>query len=191
MTDKRKVIVKINGQNFTVVGNESEKYIKYIAEFVDSKINDILSNNKRLGQSAASVLAAFNIADEYYKNCLELEGLKENVVKPLQELESIKKEFEESKEKIKLLKEDNDGIKDELLQSKRELEKSTHKNKQYDQALKLKEEELVNSQKIIADLQNKLFENQIELVQTKKELEELVKTLDNENKKSKVSYSKF
>jgi len=68
MTDKRKVIVKINGQSFTVVGNESEKYIKYIAEFVDSKINDILSNNKRLGQSAASVLAAFNIVNPIFNH---------------------------------------------------------------------------------------------------------------------------
>jgi len=178
MTYKRKVVVKINGQDFTVVGSETEEYIKSIADYVDDNIKDITKKNSKLSQSMAAVLAAFNIADQFYKNHMELNDLRENVVEPLKELEVIKVELRDCKGKFEVLKGECDNYKDELIHSKREGEKSNKKIKQYEQALKFKEEEIQKSQKIINELQNKLFENQLELVQIKKELEESLKTMD-------------
>jgi len=180
MTNNRKVIVKINGQDFTVVGNESEEYVKGIADFVDENIKEIVKKNSKLSQSMAAILAAFNIADKYYRNSEELNQIKENVVEPLKELESIRAELNESKNKAETLKYECDTYKDELLQSKREIEYLNKKLRQYEQSLKLKEEELISTQKMINELQNKLFENQIELVQVKKELEESLRMLDKE-----------
>ncbi len=180
MTNKEKVIVRINGQDFTVVGNEPEEYIKGIADFVDDNIKDILKKNSKLSQSMAAVLAAFNIADKYYKNSIELDQLKKEVVEPLKELENIKVELNNNKSKAETLKYECDTYKDELLQSKREIEYLNKKLRQHEQALKLKEDELISTQKMINELQNKLFDNQIELVQTKKELEESLRTLDRE-----------
>ncbi|MGF7060749.1 cell division protein ZapA [Brassicibacter mesophilus] len=178
MTNNKKVIVRINGQDFTVVGNESEEYVKGIANFVDENIKEIVKKNSKLSQSMSAILAAFNIADKYYRNSTELSQIKENVVEPLKELESIKAELVDSKTKAETLKYECDTYKDELLQSKRELEHLHKKLRQYEQSLKLKEDELLNTQKMINELQNKLFENQIELVQTKKELEESLRILD-------------
>lgn len=178
MTEKRKVVVKINGQEITVIGNESAEYIKSIAEFVDEKICETQSKNSKLSQSMSAILTAFNIADQYYKNYVELTDLKEEIKEPLKELEELREKMKEYKaEKAKLI-EESDDYKEQVYQLNKELEKKNKTLKRQEQALEFKEDEIQKSEKIIGDLQNKLFENQLELVQTKKELDEFIKTLD-------------
>ncbi|AFS77931.1 cell division protein ZapA [Gottschalkia acidurici 9a] len=211
MTDRKKVIVNINRQDYTVVSIESEEYIKEIARYVDENIKEILDKNSKLSNTMAGVLAAFNIADRYYKKSYELKDIKENVVKPLNELEETKKELEETKIKIEIikeeseakvkaikeesetkiqsiieeneneiknLKEENEPYKEQLLKAKNEIEQLTKKNKQFENAIQIKEDELLSNQKIINDLQDKIFEHQMEIVQMKKQLEESLKLLD-------------
>lgn len=200
MNDRKKVIVTINGQEYTVVSIEPEEYIKQIAKYVDESIKEILDKNSKLSNTMAAVLAGFNIADRYYKNANELRELKQNVEKPLSELENIKKELEETKikmdlvkeeseEKIKkiteqseattkALKEESEPYKEELLECKKEVENLTKKNKKCESAIQIKDDELLNNQKIINDLQDKIFEHQMEIVQMKKQLDESLKLLD-------------
>ncbi len=180
MTERKKVVVKINGQDFTVIGNESEEYIRHIAKFVDEKISEVQSKNKKLTQSMASILTAFNIADLYYKSYIELTDLKEEIKEPLHEFEILKVKTENYEKEKNILEEERLEYKEELLSLKKEIDKKDSKIRRYEQALKLKENEIQKSEKIISELQNKLFENQLELVQTKKELEEFLKSLDEE-----------
>ncbi|EOD00926.1 cell division protein ZapA [Caldisalinibacter kiritimatiensis] len=180
MTNRRKVTVKINNNEYTVVGEESEEYIKSIAEFVDKQFKEIYEGNGKLTKFMSAILTAFNIADKYYRTHKELSELKEEVVEPLKELEYIKKELELKEKQLEEAQTQRDNYKEKLFEVKKELEINRKKVKQQEQALNLKENELQKSQKIINELQNKLFENQLELVQTKKELNEFVKTIDKE-----------
>ncbi len=52
--------------------------------------------------------------------------------------------------------------------------------KKNEQALELKEKELVEGQKMIKSLQDKIFDNQMELIEVKKELGEVIRRLDSE-----------
>lgn len=178
MTKQNKVIVKINGQDFTVVGDESEEYIKNIANYVDENIGELIEKNNKLSKSMAAILAAFNIADKYFKSSRELEQLKTDIVGPLKEYEKAKKELEELKKSFQEIKSEYEKCKFDLNKIKKLNESKDAKIKQYEQALQLKEKELENAQKIINDLQDKLFENQLELINTKKELEETLKTIE-------------
>lgn len=177
MTNKEKVIVNINGQEFSVLGNESEEYIKSIAKIVDDNIKEIMKKNSKLSQSAAAILAAFNIADKYAKTIKELKEVNESVVEPLKEFDQIKNDLDNTNNKLKLLKSECDNYKDELLQSKREIENLNKNLRQHEQNSKNKEDELVKANKSIDDLQNKLFEDQVEMVQLRKELREALKML--------------
>ncbi|SDZ29583.1 cell division protein ZapA [Proteiniborus ethanoligenes] len=178
MTNKERVIVNIGGQEFSVVGNESEEYIKGIAKLVDDNIKEITKKNKRLSQSMAAILAAFNIGDKYTKSLKDLNDLRKNTVEPLNQFEQMKSELEESKNKLQAVKSECDSYKDELLQSKREIEKLNRMIRKQEEDLKLKDEEVINNNKTIDDLQNKLFESQVEMVQIRKELREALKMLD-------------
>lgn len=200
MTDKKKVVVNINDQDYTVVSVEEVEYIKKIARTVDEDIKEILSKNTKLSNTMAAVLAAFNMTDRYYKNLSKLDGMKENVLEPLKELEAIKaklKEYEqkeetikeEYEEKVKVIEEtnskeleeltiDNEEMKNEIEELRKEVENLTKKNKKYENAIEIKDNDLLNNQKVINDLQDKIFEHQMEVMQTKKQLEVSLKRLD-------------
>lgn len=190
MTDKKKVTVNINNQDYTVVSvDEEDKYIKKIAKSLDEDIRQILEKNPKLGSTMASVLAAFNMADRFYKCEESMFEMKKDVVEPLKQLDSLKKQVKEYEEteaevkseckiKEKIIKEDNEQLKAELDKLKREVEMLSKKNRKNESALEIKDRELASDQKIINDLQDKIFEHQMEIMQSKKQLEESMKRQD-------------
>lgn len=177
MTNKEKVIVNINGQEFSVLGSESEEYIMSIAKIVDENIKEIMKKNNKLSQTMAAILAAFNMADKYTKTFNELNKINQEVVEPLKEFEKMKNDLEDSNSKLQGLRDECNSYKDELLQSKREIENLNKTIRQYEQELKAKEDELNRVSKSVDDFQNKLFEDQVEMVQLRKELREALKML--------------
>ena len=62
-----KVVVKINGKDYTLMGRENEGYLKEVAEYFDGKIAEVKSKNQLLSLVDATVLAGINISDELYK----------------------------------------------------------------------------------------------------------------------------
>jgi len=64
---KNKVVVDIYGEEYKIIGETSEEYIKMIADYVDKKMKQIANKNSRLSNSKVAVLAALNIADELSK----------------------------------------------------------------------------------------------------------------------------
>ncbi|MFA5524188.1 MAG: cell division protein ZapA [Tissierellales bacterium] len=177
MTNKKRVIVNINGQEFSVLGNESEEYISGIAKIIDDNMKEIIIKNNRLSQTMAAILAAFNMADKYTKTLKELNEINKNVVEPLKQFEKMKTDLVSNNNKLQGLKDECNSYKDELLQSKREMENLNKSVRQYEQELKSKDEELAKKSKSVDDLQNKLFEDQVEMVQLRKELREALKML--------------
>ncbi|WP_077367202.1 cell division protein ZapA [Anaerosalibacter sp. Marseille-P3206] len=180
MTEKNKVDVYIGGRNFTVVGNETEEYVKSIAAYVNSKIREAQKKNDRLNDSMAQILVAFNIADEYHRVYKELNELKKEIVEPMQKYEEMLETLKNANKRIEELENQCNLYKDELLETKLDSENKDRMLKKYKQASELKEEELKENQKIIKNLQDKLFDSQIELVEIKKELDETLKHF-NEN----------
>ena len=180
MTVKKKTEVYIDGRNFTVVGSENEEYIRGLAKYVDSKIKDVSSKNDRLCQTMSAILAALNITDELYKANETLAELEDQAKEPIEKYGDVSSELQEAKEKIKKLELSIIRYKDDLLKSKLDNEGIIKELKKQEQALEIKEKELVSSQKMIKSLQDKVFDNQIELIETKKELTEVVKSIDSE-----------
>lgn len=180
MTEKNKINVLIDGRNFTVVGNGSKEYVQMLASYVDEKIKEMTNKNDKLSGSMAATLAALNITDEFYKVNKELKTLKNQTKAPMEEYNTLHNELKEAKDKIQILEKSCNTYKDELLDAKRENERLNKNIEKQNQALKLKEKELKDSQNMIKKLQDKIFDNQIDLIETKKELEELIKSYNSE-----------
>lgn len=172
MTEKKKINVQIDGRNFTVVGSNSEIYVKELAEYVDCKIKNLTSKNDRLSQTMAATLAALNITDELKNTESKLKELESQAKEPIEKYEDVISDFEKAQETIKKLESKCTDYKDDLLKSKIESENANKNIKKYIHALDIKEKELVESQKMIKSLQDKIYENQIKLIDTKKELSE-------------------
>ncbi len=182
MTEKNKVDIMIDGRNFTVVGSKNEQYVVNIARYVDKKIKDLANNNDKLSQTMSAILAALNIADEYHTTKEKLEELEKQAKDPIQKYENVISKLEKANTTIEELETECGKYKNNFIKSKLEKDNSIQDVKKYEEALEIKEKELIDSQKMIKSLQDKVFENQIELIETKKELGELLKKLDSEEK---------
>lgn len=183
-----KVAVKINGKEYNLVGKEDEQYLRDIANFVNSKINEVKGKNPLLSLVDSAILASVNITDDLYKIGTESERLHEQkgqLLKENQELnkkirmlgeenEVIKKTQEgkgnEFNAKMDLLKEQINALSSEKSELSRLVEKGNRINKSViEENNKLKEE--ISKNKHLSDLLNK------EIVKIREENEVLNKEI--------------
>lgn len=180
MNENKKVEVLIDGRNFTIVGNEPRDYIRGIASYVDEKITEVTDKNDKLSGSMAATLAAINITDEYFKAKTELVKLKEEAKEPIEKYDELIEELENSKRKIEELNKKYEESKLHINNLEDEKEENDFKIKDNEKVLELKEKELKDNEDTIKRLQDKVFDSQVELIETKKELDESLKSFEKE-----------
>ena len=78
MTDKV-IEIEIYGQKYKikVKGEEDEKYISHLTSHVDQKMHEVAVKSKSADMFKIAVLAALNIADEYFLSQKQLDQLNE------------------------------------------------------------------------------------------------------------------
>jgi cell division protein ZapA len=64
---KQPVSVTILGERYTVRAEEDAAYVQKVAEYVESKLAEVVKGASGLPSSKAIVLASLNIADELFK----------------------------------------------------------------------------------------------------------------------------
>lgn len=76
---KNKVTVTIGGFDYTILADESEEHIKRSAALVDRKLQELA--HEPLSAVQKAVLAALNIADDYYKHQDSMSELRQQLLK--------------------------------------------------------------------------------------------------------------
>ena len=66
--DKIKTKVCLAGQEFPIVGNGSDEYVRQLEALVNSRIDDIRRKYPNMSLNRCTLLAMFNLADQ----CMEL-----------------------------------------------------------------------------------------------------------------------
>lgn len=183
MQRKNKVLIKIHGQEYPIVGAESKEYLLKVGSYVDEKMEEVAAANKRLSTSMVAVLTSINIVDQFFKLQEAYETLQKQQAAPMDELENLKVAYNNSI--AQLVEKDNiiaeltekleqlkvyEGNEEELVRLRNELEERTADLK--------KAEEMIN------DLQNKLFESQIKLVEIRRQMEEMLQYSEGETQQS-------
>lgn len=64
---KKSVEVSILGQKFQIRSESDDTYVTQIAGFVDKKMGEVIQSTKSVASLNVAILAAMNIADEYFK----------------------------------------------------------------------------------------------------------------------------
>ena len=70
-----RVVVTIDGRDYTIVAQEDEGYIRKAAALVDEKIAEVKAS-AQMGTLDCAVLACLNVADLYYKAQASSDGLR-------------------------------------------------------------------------------------------------------------------
>ena len=95
----RKVIVSIAGQEYTMVAEESEDYVRRCAGHVDSQVREVMQGGA-LSRADAGILAAPNIADQYFREQQASENLRRQVKDSVEEAAQLKNELSEARREI-------------------------------------------------------------------------------------------
>ncbi|WP_286316706.1 cell division protein ZapA [Romboutsia ilealis] len=177
MKEMNKVIVKINGSEYPMVGPKSEEHMLRVARYVDQEIRKITTANPKLSTSSASILSAINIADIFFECCDENEEL-------LKENEELNKKVGTGEEELKL-----EMRKLELsLQNKVKSEQDL--NTKIDKLNKLIEEQKSKISKLENDVQSKekqIKDHKVEV----DELKDLTKIAEEKARVAEQMSSKF
>ena len=93
---QNRITVTINGQEYTLVATEDASYMEKVARHVDSKIRE----GGKISSADAAILAALNMADEYFKGQEAGEKLRAQMKELLDESASLKLELSKCKQEI-------------------------------------------------------------------------------------------
>ena len=91
--------VNIAGQEYSLVAAEDEAYVRKVAQHVDIKVREVFKDG-RVSLANGAMLAALNIADEYYKEQEAAENLRRQLKEYLEEATKLKMELSEAKREI-------------------------------------------------------------------------------------------
>jgi len=193
------VVIKINGIEYNLKGEEREEYLQKVAVYVDTKLKSIMNNNAKLSLSSAAVLTAVNSVDDLFKCDLSYKDLCQDIELSEEKQKSQKDEIESLRKKLKNSEENNNklqekirsidlpeiykkhGLEIEKLNKEQEIAIETAQ-KHISENVKLTSEnkelkfQLQSSKYKIINLQNRLVENGVDLAKIKKILNNPLKS---------------
>ncbi|MBR5641098.1 MAG: cell division protein ZapA [Firmicutes bacterium] len=108
MSERNTVAVKIYGQEYNISGETSRDHIMRVADYVDNKMQEI-GEAVSASNSGVAVLAAVNIADEYFGREFEIEELKEKNDQLVSDTQRYALLWEEAKQSLAQYKEEMQG----------------------------------------------------------------------------------
>lgn len=167
MHRKNRVTVRIMGQDYKLVSEEPLEYMQSVAAFVDERMMEIATGNKKLSAAMIAVLTALNVADEFFKlqeekGAMEKQGMLpggdfetlHRQAKALSdELEERNRDYEKMVQDFETLM-DNSSVYEEELQSLRE------KMNMLSYELNSKEEQLKRSYQTVVDLRKQISDRE-------------------------------
>ncbi len=205
MSDRNTVAVRIYGQEYNISGETSREHIMRVADFVDGKMQEI-GSAINASNSGVAVLAAVNIADEYFSRESDIAELKEKNDQLVADTQRYALLWEEAKQSLAQYKEEMAGTR---AQQEENLRTLTDKNDRiaqltqqlqeisgHNEVLRARCEELTRrveaaegapeeAQRTIRELEAKsrdiessFFDIQMENIHLKNELENLRKQLN-------------
>lgn len=191
---RNKVIVRINGSEYTLMGEDSEDYLFSIANYVDKKVKEVLQSNSKHSTTSAAILTSLTLADDLFKARREIEIQKTSMKAPEEKIKEFQREYEELKlaymsvckeyedfkqeqaskeEDLNNLMEEYNKIYTSFIEKSDEYEKLLKENtyvKEQNQAL---ENKILENDMHIQNLKDQLLENQIELVKVRKDYKDI------------------
>lgn len=195
-----KVIVTIQGANYTMVGEKSEKEMLTIANYVNSEMEKLKESAPNLGSLKVSILTSLNLADLLFECSSEnevllgqVDELKEQLGQPNEEVEAqvvelrnllntremelsnSRREIERLNSIISEQKNQIDGLSNVSEDSKSEIEDYKAQIESLQNSLQETNERAELAESLSSEWQNKSFNLQLAIT----ELEEQLKTVNN------------
>lgn len=164
---KKRVLVNILGVNYPILTDEDDETMQQIEQLLSELVQSIKDENPKINNTTAMVLACLNLSEELYRIKAELERYKD-----MAKEYSVLSEYRTKLKQAMMETEQNEAKLTALLAKCERLDNENDELRDLIEEYEEKFSELRNENELnkrtITDLQNKLVENQIELVKTRK-----------------------
>lgn len=169
MPEEKKVVeLRILENDFSVKAGESEDYIREIATFVNDELTKVKERNPFTNHIRIAILGCMNVTELLFEAKKDVITAERKLETEASNINLIKDDLKASSETINELKESKLQLVEEKEQILKEIEEKNELLNQYREHLKQAKLESESNRKAILDLQNQLFESQIELVKANK-----------------------
>jgi len=124
MSDKNNTKVLIDGQVYTLSGQESEEYIQKVALYINNKLDTLKKsdNGQKMNTRLMNVLLALNIADELFKERTNAESFHARMDDKDRKIEALKNVVADSEDEKEALKLRLDELEKDINSYKKELD---------------------------------------------------------------------
>ena len=85
---EKPIRIKLLDHEYFIRSDENEEWVKNIAQYIHDKFGEIKENTEGLSETKTAILAAFDIASEYFQLLKARDDLVENIERRAQALNS-------------------------------------------------------------------------------------------------------
>lgn len=160
--------LRILDTDFSLKAKGNEEHIKVIADYVNSELEHVKTANPFTNHIRIAILGCMNITEKLLNAEEEIKNSEEAKENGLSEVNSVRDELETAKNLLAEEKNNYAVLAEEKELLQKELDEKDDLLAQYREHLRQSKVESETSRKTILDLQNQLFESQIELVKANK-----------------------
>ena len=176
-----KVSVSIYGQEYTIVGSESNEEILKIAAFLDSRMREVGDSVPGLSTTSVAILAGINISSDYFSDKEEVEALRHHNEKLTNDSlhyinlwEEVKRDFAKYKEENMALNRSKEELHRHLISKQAEIDELKNNQSKYKEEVKKNLElDMKKEKESVRELESNFFDLQMENIRLKNELDKL------------------
>ena len=77
---KKQYHIRVLGEDISVLSDSGDEHVETVVKYVNDKVKEIQNTTKTINTVHGAILAALNIADEYYK----VKEIKENICQQME-----------------------------------------------------------------------------------------------------------
>ncbi len=169
--EKKPIEVNIAGTILQVKNDNNELEIQKATDLANHELEKIRKSNPNINRIYLMVMGCMNLADMYCQSENHNKELADKIQELTNDKDSSDQQTEEKNKQIEQLNKKIDDLISAHNSLKEQLDQKNDLLNQYRDHIKQIKEENDTNRKSILDLQNKLFESQIELNKTQDDLE--------------------
>ncbi|MDZ5724594.1 MULTISPECIES: cell division protein ZapA [unclassified Acetobacterium] len=160
--------LRILDTEFNLKAKGNEEHIKLVSDYVNAELERVKAANPFTNHIRIAILGCMNITERLFIAEEEIRTSEEVKAKEIGEIKLVRDELEKTNDLLDAEKGKYETLAEEKELLQKELDEKNDLLAQYREHLRQSKIESETSRKTILDLQNQLFESQIELVKANK-----------------------
>lgn len=110
-----RIKIVLSGKEYTIQTDESVTYVKQLAEALDAKIDEYMSQNDSISVTSACMLVSLGLMDDCIKASSDKDNMRKQIIESIEEATKCRTEIVGLKKQIEALQQENEMLSVKLM----------------------------------------------------------------------------